>query len=298
MNLDPVGAALALLLPLALLALLSWWRDRRPLSIAERIAPFVPGTPAGQTALHRSSLSVLRADRTMRWPRPGGADGVRARHSSRTVATASKVPASSLVWPAVGCVIGVGLAALASTDDPRPAAWLVLAVTGGLAGRLALRLHRRALRIRDRRTIEEQVPVLADLLALAVSAGASPVAGLDRAAAVLRGPLADRINDALARIRSGAPLVDGLEALGVAAQVSSLTRLLDALATAHARGTPLTEVMRAQAMDARAEERRRLLEVAGRKDVAMLVPIVFLVLPTVILIAVFPGLRALEVVVP
>ncbi len=140
--------------------------------------------------------------------------------------------------------------------------------------------------------------MLADLLALAVSAGASPVAGLDRAAAVLRGPLADRINDALARIRSGAPLVDGLEALGVAAQVSSLTRLLDALATAHARGTPLTEVMRAQAMDARAEERRRLLEVAGRKDVAMLVPIVFLVLPTVILIAVFPGLRALEVVVP
>jgi tight adherence protein C len=64
------------------------------------------------------------------------------------------------------------------------------------------------------------------------------------------------------------------------------------------RGTPLADVLRAQAHDARAEERQRLMESAGRRDVAMLVPIVFLVLPSVVLIAAFPAIRALEVVVP
>jgi tight adherence protein C len=140
--------------------------------------------------------------------------------------------------------------------------------------------------------------VLADLLALAVSAGATPTAALTRSAAVLQGPLARRLEECLGRLRTGTPLVDGLDELAARAQVPSLTRLVEAIAQAHGRGTPLTEVMRAQAADARSEERRRLLESAGRKDVAMLVPIVFLVLPTVIVIAIFPGLSALEVIVP
>ena len=64
------------------------------------------------------------------------------------------------------------------------------------------------------------------------------------------------------------------------------------------RGTPIVEVLRAQAADARAVHRRRLMEAAGRKDVAMLVPIVFLILPVVVAIALFPGLQALQVLVP
>ena len=40
------------------------------------------------------------------------------------------------------------------------------------------------------------------------------------------------------------------------------------------------------------------MEAAGRKDIAMLVPIVFLVLPSVVLIALYPGLQSLRLVVP
>ncbi len=61
---------------------------------------------------------------------------------------------------------------------------------------------------------------------------------------------------------------------------------------------PLAAVVRAQAEDARTEERRRLMELAGRKDVAMLIPVVFLVLPTVVLVALFPGVQSLRLVVP
>jgi tight adherence protein C len=59
----------------------------------------------------------------------------------------------------------------------------------------------------------------------------------------------------------------------------------------------MAEVLRAQAADARAAGRRSLMEAAGRKDVAMLIPVVFLILPTVVLIALFPGFQSLQLIV-
>ena len=61
------------------------------------------------------------------------------------------------------------------------------------------------------------------------------------------------------------------------------------------RGTPLAEVLRAQAQDVREEGRRALMEAGGRKEIAMMVPVVFLILPVTVLFAVFPGLHLLPV---
>ncbi|MDQ1581930.1 MAG: tight adherence protein, partial [Microbacteriaceae bacterium] len=60
------------------------------------------------------------------------------------------------------------------------------------------------------------------------------------------------------------------------------------------RGTPLAEVLRAQAQDARDETKRALIELAGKKEVAMLVPLVFLILPVTVLFAIFPGIFVLQ----
>jgi tight adherence protein C len=60
------------------------------------------------------------------------------------------------------------------------------------------------------------------------------------------------------------------------------------------RGTPLTEVLRAQAQDARENSKRELLESAGKREIFMLIPVVFLILPLVIVIALFPGIAVLE----
>lgn len=284
MTLEPLGAVMALSVSLAVLALASWVGARRPLRVADRIAPFV-----GSSA---TVGPLAPMDRSISLP-------TRRRAPASAVTVARRLPEGSvLLWSGVGGVIGLALGALLTADDPRPAAWTALTVTGIVAGRWLHRARVRAQQARERREIDQQVPVLADLLALAVSAGATPMAALARSAAVLPGALARRLDDCLGRMRTGTPLADALADLAVEAGVPSLTRLAEAVAQAHARGTPLTEVVRAQAADARAEERRRLLETAGRKDVAMLVPIVFLVLPTVIVIAIFPGLSALEVVVP
>jgi tight adherence protein C len=68
-----------------------------------------------------------------------------------------------------------------------------------------------------------------------------------------------------------------------------LARFVDGVAIAVERGTPLAEVLRAQAVDVREAGKRSLLEAGGRKEIAMMVPVVFLVLPITVLFALFPG---------
>ena len=63
------------------------------------------------------------------------------------------------------------------------------------------------------------------------------------------------------------------------------------VATAVERGTPLADVLHAQAADDREAGRRELIESAARREVLMMVPVVFLVLPVTILFA-FSPLRA------
>jgi tight adherence protein C len=55
------------------------------------------------------------------------------------------------------------------------------------------------------------------------------------------------------------------------------------------RGTPLADVLRAQASDVREQRKRELIEAGGRREVLMLVPVVFLLLPVVVLFALYPG---------
>ena len=88
--------------------------------------------------------------------------------------------------------------------------------------------------------------------------------------------------------------------LGVAERcgTTEVDRFVDGMVVALERGTPIAEVLRAQAADARSGERNRLMELAGRKDVAMLVPVVFLILPTVVLVALYPGFTSLQLIVP
>jgi tight adherence protein C len=60
------------------------------------------------------------------------------------------------------------------------------------------------------------------------------------------------------------------------------------------RGTPLADVLRSQAQDVREAGRRAVMEEGGRKEIAMMVPVVFLVLPVTVLFAVYPGFTFLR----
>ena len=53
-------------------------------------------------------------------------------------------------------------------------------------------------------------------------------------------------------------------------------------------------MLRAQASDAREASRRALMEEGGRREIAQMVPVVFLVLPITVVFALFPGLFVLR----
>jgi tight adherence protein C len=80
--------------------------------------------------------------------------------------------------------------------------------------------------------------------------------------------------------------------------VPAITRFVDGIAVAVERGTPLAEVLRSQACDAREVHKRTLMEIGGRKEILMLVPVVFLVLPVTVLFALYPGIAHFQVIAP
>ncbi|MGR0219516.1 hypothetical protein [Agromyces sp. ZXT2-6] len=72
---------------------------------------------------------------------------------------------------------------------------------------------------------------------------------------------------------AGVPLPVALGELRDGLEHPALSRALDQVLGALDRGAPLAAVLRAQAGDARAEAKRSIIELAGRKEIAMLAPI-------------------------
>ena len=96
--------------------------------------------------------------------------------------------------------------------------------------------------------------------------------------------------------RAASGLVPALEAISRRTSLAPPGRFVDGVAVAVERGTPLAEVLRAQAVDVREAGKRQMLETAGRKEIGMMVPVVFLVLPVTVLFALFPGFYSLTLV--
>ena len=180
--------------------------------------------------------------------------------------------------------------------DPGALLMLVLLATvGGVLVRDHA-LSREVMR-REQRMIAE-FPTVAELLALSVAAGEGAVGALERLTRLSQGELARELGRALADARAGASLVRALEGIAERTSLPALARFVDGVAVAVERGTPLADVLRAQAADVREAGKRALLEAGGRKEIAMMVPVVFLVLPITVVFALFPGFYGLTFTTP
>ncbi|MBO3724864.1 type II secretion system F family protein [Actinomyces bowdenii] len=300
-----IGGLAGLLGAAGLLLVLSALRRRRPTLMA-RLAPYVHQRPAGSGLLAaadaegRSIADLLLAAVTAL----GGvldslgssASSVRARLArSGSSLTLEQFRLQQLEWAAAGFLIAVGLGALAAlTGSTRVPAFLLLALLACVCG-AAMRDWRLSQAVRARRDrIEAQLPDVVELLALAVGAGQGPVAAMERVVALGRGDLVAELAATLTDIRSGTVLTTALDHLEARAGSLHVTRLCEAISVALERGTPLAEVLRSQAADVREAARRDLMEEGGRREIAQMVPVVFLVLPITVAFALFPGLFVLR----
>lgn len=134
-----------------------------------------------------------------------------------------------------------------------------------------------------------------EFLALSLTAGEGILGAIRRIAVYGSGEMARELSIVVTDVAAGLTLARSLHMLARDLDLPAFTRCVDQLAAAAERGAPVTEVLRAQAQEARDAQYRKELEAAGRREIAMLFPLVFGVLPVTVLFAVFPGLVALRV---
>lgn len=192
----------------------------------------------------------------------------------------------------IGSVVGVGVVMQTGVSVVLVVLSAVLGVFMGAWLRGAA--LQSAVARREARMLAE-FPAVAELMALSVGAGQSAVGALERVCRVAEGELADEFTQVLAQTRAGAGLAAALQDFSQRTDVVPLGRFVDGMVVAIERGTPLADVLRAQAQDVRDHDKRVLMEIAGKKEIAMLVPVVFFVLPLSVVFAVFPGLAVLKI---
>ncbi|MDO5721441.1 MAG: type II secretion system F family protein [Actinomycetaceae bacterium] len=203
------------------------------------------------------------------------------------------------LWQLLSAVIATGLSTsllawLATVRSVGVITWLVLLVASFCAGPVILDRILTAMVKRQSERISQQVADTAQLLALSISAGESIPAALARVSRVCGPELSQQLSSVVEAVESGVAQSRALVALEQRTQSAQLARLLGTLVTASERGAPLATVLREQARDLRDEARRNLLESGGRHEIAMLMPVVFVILPITIMFALYPGLLALR----
>lgn len=274
----------------------------RRVRLVDRLAPYLRDAPRPSRLLEPTAPlgalgRLLRpflleaagfADRLV-----GGSRSVRRRQVALGLpANVEEFRIEQLLWATVGAVIGILAGVLLGLVAGQVSAIAVLlmgfsAALAGFLGRdwwLSVQVRRRT------DAILAEFPVVADLLALAVTAGEAPGPALERVCRMCGGELSAELSRALAEARAGGSLPAALEALAQRTTIDALGRFVDGVLVALERGTPLAAVLRAQADDVREARKRALLEAGGRREIAMLVPVVFLVLPVTVLFALYPGL--------
>lgn len=298
------GALLGLVLSLGLLLLLAGLPMRRRIGLIDRVGPYVRDAPkpsrlltvtSQDTRIARLVAPVLeeiggRIDVVL-----GGAESVRRRlQRAGLPADVERFRAEQVLWGVAGAVIGGLVGAVIWLASGSPLRGVLFIVVGLGAGIVAKDLHLSRLASRREEVMLAEFPTIAELLALSVAAGEGAVGSLDRVTRLSHGELAGELARCLADARAGASLPSALQGLADRTGLPSLSRFVDGIVIAVDRGTPLAEVLRAQAQDVREESRRLLMESGGKKEIAMMAPVVFLILPITVIFAAFPGFSFLN----
>lgn len=274
------------------------WFARRPL--IERLRPYAPG---GMTTPGRAGVLSVESFREVVGPVSrslgerlsrllGVSESVELRlervHSALDVTT---FRVRQLGWSVgafgVGCLLGL------TVPMPLPVT-LLLALAGPMLAFLAIEQQLATASHRWQRRVFLELPIVAEQLAMLVSAGFSLNAALNRLAARGRGACAQDLTRVLGRIRQGLSDVEALREWATAVDVEALHRLVPVLALNREAGD-LGRLLSEEARAIRREVQRELVETVEKRGEQVWIPVtVATLLPGVIFLAV-PFVDALQV---
>ena len=144
------------------------------------------------------------------------------------------------------------------------------------------------------RRLDGELPGLIQMLTLMIASGISPLRAIELIALNTNSELSSELLQILDRVRQGDSSSQALEAFARRVNTLDARRFSNAISMALERGSPLIPVLSGLVGDARNEEKVRLLRRVGKSEIALMVPVVFLLLPISVLFALFPSFTGLQ----
>ena len=292
------GVMLGALFALGTFLLINALRQPR-LSMADQISPYVGmGSIKSKNLTHRTLMTINELLTSRSWsPWSKNQDISKWLRQSESEFTLASFRRKQLVFAGYSMLVAIGWTLLRVSSGKGLSLAFALSVIaaacigGGWYAKWSLASQANKRRL----SIEEQLPPVLDLLAFAVSAGEPVLLALRRISKSCSGPLIAELGKVVNSVNSGDGLVTALNQMSNQIESQPLTRATHSLELALERGTPLVQVLRAQAADARAHQVRMLMVLAGHKETSMMLPVVFLILPMIVAVALYPGMIALQV---
>ena len=169
----------------------------------------------------------------------------------------------------------------------------VVVLAAGYAGVMGWILPVTILKSRARRRLERieiELPELIDLLVVTLEAGLSFNAALLRSVERMRGPLGDEIRLALREHNLGLEMEGAFQNLLDRCDAPAVRAFVRAVNQGESLGISIAQVMRELAADLRIRRRQIIEEKAQKAPIKILFPLCFLILPSVFIVVLFPGM--------
>ncbi len=279
------GAALTSGVLLTLIALIY-----RPAELSARVMPYVATRPKKSSSRGRLSAvfaNILEAvgSTTM---------SVERRTNLLGDMTVGDFRIRQLQSGAIGLVAGALIGFSLITRGVPVLVALTAVLIGVLAGVLGADwglTHRCEKR---KKAYTAQLPDVVEILALAVASGESIRVAIDRVCHIGEGEMVAELRRTMADVHAGTPFTDALDEMGNRSGNRNVARFAEAVVTALEQGSGLAGSLHSQARDARDAARRDLLEAGGKAEIAMMMPVVFIIMPLTVVFTVYPALQALR----
>jgi tight adherence protein C len=153
-------------------------------------------------------------------------------------------------------------------------------------------LGRRIARRKDE--IVKTLPDALDLLTISVEAGLPFDGAMQRVAEKWDNELSRGFGRALNEMRVGKTRRDALRAMASRMGVPDITSFVAALVQADQLGISIAKVLRIQSEQMRIKRRQRAEEKAQQAPIKMLIPMTFLIFPTILIVILGPALLILK----
>ncbi len=160
-----------------------------------------------------------------------------------------------------------------------------------------------------KRLLDGELPTFIQYLTLMISSGLSPLRAIEiistrsnqvrqenaETSNPKRSVILGEMQYLIIQIHNGATIIQGLEEFVRRTETQAARRFTNSMIIALDRGTPLVPVLTSLIRDSRVDAKNAMLRSAGKAEIALMIPIVFLLLPISVLFALFPSLTQLQI---